>query len=131
VEAWGAERFAAEAAALGYNPERSSSRPNEVSFEYVIENGPRRGETIKLGFEVPSNWPHEPPHGPCYWPSILRGTAVPGVHPDGRHFGPDWDHWSRPHPRWAATDQTLRSYMRHIRTLNLELPARDEDVHAA
>lgn len=120
AEKRGVERFIEEAEALGYIPERHGT--NEVAFKYTIENGPRYGETVELGFEVPANWPIEPPHGPCYRPAILRGTAVQGVH-QGRHFGADWDHWSRPHESWAQTDYTLGAYLRHIRKLNMELPA--------
>jgi hypothetical protein len=120
----GVERFVDELVALGYEPERRGLR--EVAFDYIIENGPRFGETVKLGFDVPDNWPIEPPHGPCYCPAILRETGVHGVHVDGRHFGPDWDHWSRPHEGWARTDYTLKAYMRHIRKLHQELPPREQ-----
>lgn len=116
----GVERFVAEAVALGFTPECHA--PQEVSFAYRIENGPRFGETVEIGFFVPANWPLEPPHGPCYRDGFLRDTELPGVHTDGRHFGPDWDHWSRPCEGWARTDRSLRAYMRHIRRLHQELP---------
>jgi hypothetical protein len=119
------ERFIEELVELGYTPELHGAR--EVAFDYTIENGPRFGETVKLGFEVPENWPVETPHGPCYLPAILRGTGTQGVHVDGRHFGPEWDHWSRPYEGWAQTDYTLRAYMRHIRKLHRELPSREEE----
>ena len=116
----GPDRFIAELKALGYSPERRG--PQEVLFVYRIENGPRFGDEIELGFQVPPNWPLEPPHGPCYRPAILRETGLAGVHADGRHFGPDWDHRSRPFEGWARTDRSLRAYMRHIRKLHQQLP---------
>jgi hypothetical protein len=116
----GVERFAEELEALGYRTERDDS--NGVWFEYIVENGPRRGEAMELGFVVPENFPIEPPHGPNYRPAILRDSGAGGVHP-GRELGPDWDHWSRPHPAWAQTDYSGRAYMRYIRQLNEELPA--------
>jgi hypothetical protein len=119
-EKQGADRFFDELTALGFSPERDNS--HGVWFGYQVENGPRRGEQLELGFVVPPNWPVEPPHGPNYRPAILRNAGVAGVHP-GRELGPDWDHWSRPHPQWAQTDYTVRAYMRYIRQLNEELPA--------
>jgi hypothetical protein len=120
----GVERFVAELEALGYEPQVHGSQ--EVSFAYRIENGPRYGETVELGFCVPVNWPVEPPHGPCYRPAILRGTALPGVHTDGRHFGQEWDHWSRPFEVWGRTDRSVAAYLRHIRKLHQELPGCEE-----
>ena len=116
----GVERFVEELRELGYEPKRHG--PDEVSFEYEIENGPRDGALIELGFVVPPSWPIEPPHGPCYRPAILREAGIQeGVH-QGRHLGPEWDHWSRPFEGWARVEQSLRSYMRLIRNLNKELP---------
>jgi hypothetical protein len=115
----GRDRFVAELIDLGYEP--TVRDPNLVSFPYLIQNGPRAGELVELGVEVPVNFPIESPHGPCYKPAILRESAVTGVHP-GRHFGPEWDHWSRPHPRWSSTDRSVRAYLRHVRSLNEELP---------
>src|SRR5687768_259867 len=93
----GADRFAAELRALGYEPERSAN--GTVCFEYVIENGPWVGRRVRLGFQVPPNFPIEPPHGPCYADAILRGLGITGVHP-GHAIGPAWDHWSRPCEGW-------------------------------
>lgn len=124
-EKQGVERFGDELEALGYRPERNAH--DGVWFSYRIENGPRRGELIELGFVVPANFPLEPPHGPNYRPAILRSApGISGVHP-GRELGRDWDHWSRPHPTWAHTDQSVATYLRHIRGLNEELPPGHEE----
>jgi hypothetical protein len=120
----GAALFCEEARALGYEPQEAG--PNLVYFAYTIENGPRRGEQVDLGFEVPENYSVEPPHGPCYRPAILRDKGLDGVHPD-RHFGAGWDHWSRPMEGWSK-DRTLRAYMRHVRRLSEELPAAEEST---
>lgn len=126
-ELQGADRFAAELRTLGYAPQRDGD--HGVWFSYVIENGPRRSERTDLGFVVPANFPIEPPHGPNYRPTILRASGLPGVHP-GHELGPEWDHWSRPHPAWAASEQTVRAFLRHIRRLNEELPAPEDDQQA-
>jgi hypothetical protein len=127
-EKQGVERFAKELEALGYRLQRDTA--SGVWFRYVIENGPRRGDVTELGFVVPGNFPVEPPHGPNYRPAILRATTLAGVHP-GRELGPDWDHWSRPPSNWAQTEQSVRAYMRHIRSLNEELPVRQQEEDEA
>lgn len=119
----------AELKKLGYEPKELDG--NAVIFPYVIENGPRAGIEIELGFIVPPNFPLEPPHGPCYRPGFLRASGLSGVHP-GHSIGPAWDHWSRTFNGWARSDRTVRAYMRHIRRLNEEMPLpSDEDARAA
>jgi hypothetical protein len=117
----GRQLFAEELHGLGFDPELVEDSETMISFDYVIPNGPRCGEQVRLGLEVPPNFPVEPPHGPHYRPTILRGRDIAGVH-ENLAFGPDWDHWSRPHPRWNLTDRSVKAYMRHLRSLNEELP---------
>jgi hypothetical protein len=106
---------------LGFDPELVEGSETMIEFGYVIPNGPRSGEQVRLGLEVPENFPVEPPHGPHYRPTILRGRGIAGVH-ENLAFGCEWDHWSRPHPRWNLTDRSVGAYLRHLRTLNEELP---------
>lgn len=118
----GRDAFASGLRELGIEPELSEADGGLLSFVWTVENGPRVGETLTIGLEVPANFPLEPPHGPCYRPAILRDVpGIQGVHPD-RHFGTGWDHWSRPHPRWVEAGRDVRAYLRHLRTLNEELP---------
>jgi hypothetical protein len=119
----GRDKFVEELRELGFAPELSASDETFLWFPYQIPNGPRSGDVVELGFQVPTNFEYEPPHGPCYRPAILRNDGLQGVHPDRPAAG--WDHWSRPHPRWAQTDKTVRAYMRFIRALNRELPKRE------
>lgn len=107
---------------LGYKPVLVEGSESLLYFNYVFPNGPRIAESVDLGLEIPPNFSVEPPHGPHYRPTFLRGKGLPGVH-ENMAFGPEWDHWSRPHPRWNLTDRTVNAYMRHLRTLNEELPA--------
>lgn len=127
----GRDAFAQGLREIGIEPSLSEAEAVLLSFPWSVENGPRAGENLTVGLEVPANFPHEPPHGPCYRPAILRSSGVQGVHP-GRHFGPEWDHWSRPHPGWAqargtpcAYKRAVSAYLRHLRTLNEELPPKE------
>jgi hypothetical protein len=117
----GRDLFAEGLRELGFDPELPDNSPNLLFFPWLIENGPRAGETVDLGLRIPPNFPINPPHGPFYRPAILRGRNIRGVH-QRQGFGPEWDHWSRPHPHWAKTDSSVKAYLRHLRTLNEELP---------
>lgn len=115
---------------LGFEPELVEGSETLLYFDYVFPNGPRLGQRVNLGLEVPPNFPVEPPHGPHYRPAFLRGRGLGGVH-ENMAFGAEWDHWSRPHPRWNLTDRTVNAYMRHLRTLNEELPSEEPLADAA
>lgn len=106
---------------LGIEPVLVEGADDLLYFEYEIQNGPRTGEQVELGLQIPANFDLEPPHGPYYRPKILTGRGLDGVH-QNRAFGPDWEHWSRPHSNWNSTDRSVRAYLRHLRTLNEELP---------
>jgi hypothetical protein len=122
----GRDAFAAGLRELGIEPELSYPDSSLLSFPWRIENGPRAGEEVTIGLQVPPNFPLEPPHGPCYRPAILRASGLNGVHANSV-FGEGWDHWSRPHPRWPQTARTVPHYLRHLRTLNEELPPGDSE----
>jgi hypothetical protein len=119
--------FMAQLRQLGYEPEL---RPNEfVVFDYEVELGKHIGETVKIGLQVPGDWPASPPSGPFVSPRLLpisggvtgRGRPWDAVHTcDGRGFddpGGVWEYWSRPFTKWQMTDRNVRAYLRHLRTL--------------
>jgi hypothetical protein len=103
---------------LGYQVKELGG--NRVCFDYVIPVGKDAGETIKLGFEVPGDFPASPPSGPHVSPRILPIRPGP-AHPSGQihtsPFGEEWEYWSRPFPGWQITDKTVKEYMSHIRHL--------------
>lgn len=107
---WGAERFAAELAKLGFEPTVAGDL---VSVSWTVPLGSHEGETGRIGWQVPTDWPETSPHGP---------NVSPGFdHPDGGNhdspFGAGWRHWSRPFNGWAASDRRMRTYMRFMRAL--------------
>ena len=93
-----------------------------VTFPWQIPLGPRAGERIRLGLQVPPDVEETPPSGPHVSPHLLPLTqgGAP-THPFGgvhtSPLGADWQYWSRPYPNppgWASTDRSARTYMRHI-----------------
>jgi hypothetical protein len=132
--------FMAQLRALGYEPEL---RPNEfVLFDYEVEVGKHVGEPVKIGLQVPADWPMSPPSGPFVSPRLLplnpssgRGRPWDAVHAaHGRGLDdPEgvWEYWSRPLTAWPRTDHSVKAYLRHLRTLFAEIrPAADEHDEA-
>jgi hypothetical protein len=132
--------FMAELRELGYEPEL---RPNEfVVFDYEVEVGKHIGEQVKIGLQVPADWPMSPPSGPFVSPRLLplnpssgRGRPWDAVHAaHGRGLEDPqgvWEYWSRPLNGWPRTDRSVNAYLRHLRTLFAEIrPAADEDDEA-
>lgn len=101
----------------GYQPE--SFGDNRVVFDYKVEVGRFKGNTVKLGFEV-QDFPLSPPSGPHINPRILPINPSAEKHPERvaeSPFGPDWEYWSRPYHDWHKTSKTVIAYLRHIRNL--------------
>lgn len=93
---------------------------NKVEFPYAVPCGRFIGQTIRVGFEIPGDFPLTPPSGPHISPHLRpMNSSAPG-HPERvaeSAFGSDWQYWSRPFPGWANTDRTVKTYMAHIRHL--------------
>ena len=83
-----------------------------VVFAYRIELGSRAGQEVRIGLQVPGDWPISPPPGPHVSPRL--GHPHGAVHDSP--LGSDWEYWSRPAQNWPA-DRTARAYLRHLRTL--------------
>jgi len=118
--------FLRELNELGYRPRDRGD--GFIEFEYEIEVGPLVGRDVKLGWELPDDWPLTPPSGPRVSPRILPinpsgelGHPLGGVS-EAPAFGPDWEYWSRPCRNWAQTDRNAAVYMAHIRRLFDTLP---------
>jgi hypothetical protein len=134
--------FASQLRNLGFEPDLL---PNEfVVFDYEVELGKHAGERVKIGLQVPPDWPMSPPSGPFVSPRLLpisggvtgRGRPWDAIHTvDGRGLDdPDgvWEYWSRPYMTWPRTDRSVRAYLRHLRTLFAEIePEVAGDAEAA
>src|SRR4051794_34946620 len=100
--------FIAQLRELGFAVEEKAT--DKIAFKYTVPVGKFAGQTVALGFVVPSDFPTTSPSGPHVWPRILPLNSE-GDHPTGRihkseQFGDDWEYWSRPFPGWKDTDRT-------------------------
>lgn len=111
----GPSEFARQLRELGYDPVELSGR---VSFDYSIPIGSHAGEKIRLGFNVPPDFPTTPPGGPAMCPAI--GHPHGAVNP-AAEFGEGWVYWSRPYQGWATATRSARAYMAHVRHLFSQL----------
>lgn len=99
----GRDEFERQLRELGYTPE-SKSGDNKTSFDYVPAGGRFKGQTIKVGFDIPTDFPRTPPSGPHVRPALLPMNPGAPSHPDrtaeSTPFGAGWQYWSRPFPAW-------------------------------
>ena len=90
---------------------------NHIAFQCEIPCGKMAGQKIKLGFDVPQDFPLTPPPGPHVSPRLLPNQSG-GTHPTGgihdSPFGPEWQYWSRPISHWSNTKRTVKDVMAHI-----------------
>jgi len=88
-----------------------------ATFSLTVPIGSRIGEDIRVGLQVPPDFPLSPPPGPHLSPII--------PHPDGAvhdsPLGKNWCYWSRPFRGWAQSSRTVREYMAHVRNLLAQL----------
>ncbi|MGA8907876.1 MAG: hypothetical protein WB524_09675 [Acidobacteriaceae bacterium] len=109
---------------IGYEAQAFSDKPDHVLFNYRVETGSRFGQTVRLGFIVPQDFPNIPPGGPHVSPHIQaihpsndKPHPAGGVHqsPDFQRLaGGDWQYWSRPFQEWGQRKRTVTTYMGHI-----------------
>jgi hypothetical protein len=104
---------------LGYAVEDLGN--NRIAFPYEIPCGRLAGTKIRLGLDVPQDFPLNPPSGPHVSPHLLPINTQHGPHPNfGVHpspFGSEWQYWSRPLSHWANTKRTAKDVMAHFRHL--------------
>lgn len=119
----GARLFAAQLRAAGYDV--TELPDHHIKFPYTVAVGKHAGLQLEMGFVVPEDFPMTPPHGP-HINKLLHTNRSGGVHPTGgvhsspghsKHFGPDWQHWSRPYPKWADGPRSAARYMAFIHGL--------------
>ena len=114
--------FAAELAALGYQPQVIDSNAGRLQFAYIVEVGKYAGKLVTLGFEVSKDFPLTPPGGPHVSPQIHGARSTGQGHPTANiqasPFAGGFEYWSRPYPNWQAeTSKRVATYMAYIRQL--------------
>jgi len=119
----GAARFAAGLQELGY--EVAELPDGHLWFRYTVEVGKFAGTTVDIGLVIPDDFPINVPHGPHVRPHIHE-VGKKGEHPTGgihpspkhsKHFGSDWQHWSRPYKQWSQSNRDVAVYMSFLRQL--------------
>jgi hypothetical protein len=110
--------FAEQLREMGFEVEECGD--NRVAVSYVVPCGRLMGQKVKLGFDVPGDFPLTPPGGPHVSPRLLPHQSG-GTHPNGgiheSPFGGGWQYWSRPLSHWSQTKRTARDVLAHIRRL--------------
>jgi hypothetical protein len=104
---------------LGYTVDELGG--NRIAFRWPVPTGKFAGQTIRLGFDVPTDFPLTPPSGPHISPRLLPIQSG-GTHPSGGihespAFGAEWQYWSRPMRHWPQTKRTAKDVLAHMRHL--------------
>ena len=98
---------------------------NHVKFPYIVNVGKHAGLVLEMGFVVPEDFPMTPPTGP-HIDKLLHSNKNGGEHPTGgihfstkhsKHFGSNWQYWSRPCNNWTAGCRDAVRYMAFINGL--------------
>ena len=113
----GRDTFKAELEALGYPVELQE--PDKAIIPYVVPDGRFAGQQIRLGFQVPQDFPMTPPGGPHISPRLIpinAGALDHGRAAESGPFGADWEYLSRPFNQWARK-RTLKRYMEYVEWL--------------
>lgn len=95
----GRDEFYRQLVELGFTPEKTDM-DLRLFMEYTIPGGKFEGRVVKLGFEVPTDFPRSPPGGPHISPRLMPLNSG-AAHPDRAAesgFGGDWLYLSRPYP---------------------------------
>ncbi len=119
----GVAEFARQLEELGYVAEVQEG--DKLSYRYEVPCGGWRGKSLQLGFEVPTDFPRTPPHGPHFSPKLLPENTNVNTHPARVHassFGPEWMHWSRPIPKWDESDRSVATYLAWVKGLFCIVP---------
>jgi hypothetical protein len=108
--AQGREEFERQLRELGYSPEPSQP-DGRVVFEYTAPRGRFNKQAVRLGFEVPPEFPRTPPPGPHVTPRILPMNPSAASHPEKTNdspYGGDWQYWSRPFTGWTGRESVAK-----------------------
>lgn len=116
--AQGREEFERQLQELGLEVD-STQAENRVAFKYMVPGGRFVGQEIDLGFEVPPDFPRNPPGGPHVRPRLLPMNPSAPDHPNrtaDSSFGGEWQYWSRPYRGWKGR-KTVAQYLLHVNHL--------------
>lgn len=106
----GATEFARQAESLELA--NVEVREDWVLFDLDIPAGAHTGTTMRIGAQVPPDFPDNPPTGPHVHPCLTHPAGA--VHASS--LGQEWLYWSRPIQGWPV-DRSVRAWIRHVRSL--------------
>ena len=113
---------------LGFVPAFLKQHADHLFFEYKVQSGRLLGREVRLGFQVPADFPLIPPSGLNVSPHVHPiNPSQDGTHPTfaiheaqakpfEKEVGGSWQYWSRPFPQseWASSKKTAAIYMAHV-----------------
>ena len=123
IKLTGAKLFAEQLRAAGYGV--TELPDHHIKFPYTVDGGKHKELVLEMGLVVPEDFPMTPPTGP-HINKLLHSNQSGGEHPTGgihsssdhsKHFGSDWQYWSRPYKGWATGRRNAVGYMAFIRCL--------------
>lgn len=91
---------------LGHEPELVNDR---VVFDLEVHTGHCDGQTVRVGLDVPDNWPSAASH----WIHV-EGRFTDGGNVQQSEIGPGWRKFSRPMNEWRTTDRDARALIGHL-----------------
>jgi len=104
----GQAEFTRQLRELGYEVQVHGSR---CVVQHAIATGRLKGSQVRLGFDVPPEFPRTPPSGPHLSPGILPVNTDAPAHPQrvhgsdfGSQFGGEWIYLSRPLHGWRGSE---------------------------
>lgn len=110
----GTDNFKEGLEALGYAVEQKDQ--DKLIIPFVIAEGRFAGKEIKVGFQVPGDFPMTPPGGPHISPRLIPINGNAPDHSraaDSAQFGTEYEYLSRPYTQWAHK-RTVKRYMEYV-----------------
>jgi hypothetical protein len=94
-----------------------------VEFDFEVPGGTYAGAVVRMGIQVPGQFPTAPPGGIDFKPRqpgrpLNTGAEHPQRSHSSRRYGDAGEYWSRPHTTWNSEQtKNASAYMAWVRHL--------------